>query len=234
MVPMFSSSQHLRRSSFFSLWKEGTHPISELPLDIKRLLYPHSRGCYLVELEKFLQSTEQPVWAKRGESEVKLCVEQNIAQTSWSFDGTQVHAFIVQKTILFLWVDIAIPNDKSSLIKIFQMQCRTKGVDRKYIPTWKLVLRFGLEKSLDKGTYIVAFVVGSLITCYGQLLVPYLRHEGNVWDMFVDKIWERPKLSIFSITIAYLFPIGVQLQAVIVARVKAHRKSEQNTRDVRE
>jgi hypothetical protein len=89
-----------------------------------------------------------------------------------------------------------------------------------------LIVRFGFEKLTESGTYIVASVVGTLITIYGQLIVPFLRNQPDVWDTFGQKIIEGPRLSLFSIALAYLFPIGVQLQATISAQIRVYRRKE--------
>ena len=227
---MFSASQKIRRRAFFSIWKEGVHPITELSADIKRLLYPQMRGVLLISRDDFFSSDSIPDWVAFGSLEVRLCVEQNIQQTNWHFKNTEVHVFIIHEMLFCIWVDIPTSNDINELIDVLNLQLVNTTLDDKYIPTWQLAIRFGSQKLQDRGTYLVALVVGSLITVYGQFVVPYLRNELGVWDTFVEKMLERPKLSIFSILLAYLFPIGVQLQATIVTRLREYRAKERNSR----
>ena len=227
---MFSASQKIRRRTFFSMWKEGNHPISELEADIKRLLYPQLRESVFMSREEFFSATSLPDWVQFGSVEIRLCFEQNIQQTNWQFNNTEVHVFIVEQSLFCLWVDIATPNDINELVHILNVQLSKPVFRDSYIPTWRLAFRFGLQKLQEQGTYLLALVVGSLITVYGQFIVPYLRNEAEVWNTFVHKMLERPKLTMFSILLAYLFPIGVQLQATIVTRLRDYREEERKSR----
>ncbi|MAA78920.1 MAG: hypothetical protein CL916_06640 [Deltaproteobacteria bacterium] len=215
---MFSASQQNRRRAFFSLWKECIHPIADIPADIKGLLYPKMRDCIVMRKDE-LFSSSVPDWVARGIKEVKLRIEQNIQKTDWRFDNTQVHVFMVDQIVLFLWVDIPNSSDIDEIIDILNFQLAQK-TDERLRSKWELVLQFGVQKLQKKDTYIVALVVGSLITVYGQFIVPYLRNEVDVWGIFTSKMLAQPNLSLFSILLAYLFPIGVQLHATIVTRLR--------------
>ena len=136
---------------------------------------------------------------------------------------------MVHQVLLFLWVDIPHSNDIDELIDILNFQL-LKKTDEKETSTWALIFRLGMQKLQDKDTYVVALVVGSLITVYGQFIVPYLRNEADVWGVFSKKMLSRPKLSLFSILLAYLFPIGVQLHATIVTQLKAIRTQDKYLR----
>ena len=220
---MYSTSQQKRRLSFFTLWKESIHPFAELSEDMKRLLYPDMRGYLYLEKSSLELSSDLPDWVEYGVPDVNLCLEKKVQHTNWQYDNTEVHALFIQQSILFLWVDIKNRSDILEIIdivnfQIFQNKNRT--------PTWKLAFQFGFQKVLERETYIVSIVVGTLITLYGQLLVPFLRYEKDVWETFVVKLVERPKLTIFSILLAYLFPIGVQIHATIVARMREYRTNK--------
>ena len=150
---MFSTSQKIRRRAFFSIWKEGIHPIGELSADIKRLLYPQMRDCILISKDEFYSSSSIPNWVSHGSLEVKFCLEQNIQQTNWHFKNTEVHALIVRQRLFFLWVDIPQPTDINDLINILNIQLIQQKPNERYISTWELVLHFTFQKLQDFSNY---------------------------------------------------------------------------------
>lgn len=86
----------------------------------------------------------------------------------------------------------------------------------------KLVSRYAVEKLRDPSTYKVAFIVGTLINLFGQILVPFLRGRPNVGDAFLSELEVRPALFALSITVAYVFPIIVQVHSAVTSRIRGH------------
>ena len=84
---------------------------------------------------------------------------------------------------------------------------------------WRLVR----GKVQDRGTYVVAAVVGTLINAYGQLLVPWFRGAADPLLAFVAEFHARPGLTTFSIFIAYAFPFCVGIYSAVVARYRLRR-----------
>lgn len=71
----------------------------------------------------------------------------------------------------------------------------------------------------------MAFVVGTLINVYGQFAVPYLRGNADIWGRFVSNLEDTPLLGAFSIALAYIFPVIVQVHAAVTSRVQTHEAS---------
>ena len=86
----------------------------------------------------------------------------------------------------------------------------------------KLVSKYAAEKLRDPSTYKVAFTVGTLINLFGQFLVPFLRGQSEVWSLFVNELQQRPLLAAGSITVAYLFPVIVQVHSAVRSRLHGH------------
>lgn len=83
-----------------------------------------------------------------------------------------------------------------------------------------LATHYAKEKLGEIGTYTVALLVGTFINIYGHFLVPSLRGEGELWDRFVHELGDSPALTVCSLLLAYLFPIGVQVYAAVKSRIK--------------
>jgi hypothetical protein len=86
----------------------------------------------------------------------------------------------------------------------------------------KLVSRYAVEKLKDPATYRLAFVVGTLINAYGHIVVPALRGHPDVWGNFLTEFSDSPVLASFSILLAYLFPIAVQIHSAVRTRMRGH------------
>ena len=79
------------------------------------------------------------------------------------------------------------------------------------------------ERLRARTTYVVAAVVGTLINIYGQLLVPWLRGAEDPFWVFRNEFDERPVLTIFSIFLAYAFPVFVGVYSSVATRYKTRR-----------
>lgn len=85
-----------------------------------------------------------------------------------------------------------------------------------------LIGRLIADKLRDRTTYVVALVVGTLISAYGHLLVPWIRHS----DPFVNlsaELEERPLMMAVSLFLAYAFPMCVGIYSTVAARYKNRR-----------
>ncbi|MBE9557872.1 MAG: hypothetical protein IMF08_13520 [Proteobacteria bacterium] len=88
---------------------------------------------------------------------------------------------------------------------------------------FRLLQRLIAEKLFDRSTYIVAAVVGSLINAYGHLLVPWFRGAPDPFAVFAGEFGARPALSLFSIFLAYAFPLCVGIYSSVATRYKTRR-----------
>lgn len=84
---------------------------------------------------------------------------------------------------------------------------------------WSLVR----GKLRDRGTYVVAAIVGTLINAYGQLLVPWFRGASDPLLAFMVEFEARPGVTTFSIFIAYAFPFCVGIYSAVAARYRLRR-----------
>lgn len=87
----------------------------------------------------------------------------------------------------------------------------------------RLLWRLVKGKVRDRGTYVVAAVVGTLINLYGQLMVPWFRGASDPFLAFVYEFQARPGLTTFSIFIAYAFPFCVGIYSAVAARYRLRR-----------
>lgn len=87
----------------------------------------------------------------------------------------------------------------------------------------KLIGRLIKARLHDRGTYVVAAVVGTLINGYGHLLVPWFRTASDPFALFVDEFQAQPGLTLFSIFLAYAFPMCVGIYSAVAARYKLRR-----------
>lgn len=80
-----------------------------------------------------------------------------------------------------------------------------------------------VDKLLDRTTYVLAAIVGLLINCYGQLLVPWFRSGTNPFTTFALEFDARPSLTMFSVFLAFAFPFCVGIYSAVAARYKNRR-----------
>lgn len=88
---------------------------------------------------------------------------------------------------------------------------------------FRLIRRLIVEKLNDRTTYGVAAVVGTLISAYGHLLVPWFRTDENPFVTFSTEFGDAPFLTLFSIFLAYAFPFCVGIYSAVAVRYKLRR-----------
>jgi len=69
-----------------------------------------------------------------------------------------------------------------------------------------------------RSAWKVAVVVGTLINVYGQVLVPWLNGEPNVFGALRERAVLHPGTTALSVAVAYLFPLGVSAYSAAAAR----------------
>jgi len=82
----------------------------------------------------------------------------------------------------------------------------------------RLVNKLIADKLRDRTTYVLALIVGTLINAYGHLLVPWIRTSENAFTMFAEEFGRNPGLTLFSIFLAYAFPMCVGIYSAVAAR----------------
>ena len=87
----------------------------------------------------------------------------------------------------------------------------------------RLILRLISEKLVDRTTWMLAFVVGTLINLYGQLLVPWFRGSFDPITDFIIEYEIRPELTLVSVSLGYAFPVFVGIYSAVTARYKNRR-----------
>jgi hypothetical protein len=87
----------------------------------------------------------------------------------------------------------------------------------------QLIGRLIVDKLHDRTTYVLAAIVGTLINCYGHLLVPWFRTGSNPFTSLAVELDVRPGLTLFSIFLAFAFPFCVGIYSAVVARYKIRR-----------
>ena len=88
---------------------------------------------------------------------------------------------------------------------------------------FRLIRRLTVEKLRDPTTYGVAAIVGTLINVYGQLLVPWFRGAENPFEAFLAEFSVRPTLSLFSVFLAFAFPLAVGVYSSVATRYEIRR-----------
>ena len=88
---------------------------------------------------------------------------------------------------------------------------------------FRLIRRLVAAKLRDPTTYGVAAIVGVLINVYGQLLVPWFRGAENPFEAFLAEFTVRPYLSLFSVFLAFAFPLAVGVYSSVATRYKNRR-----------
>ena len=94
---------------------------------------------------------------------------------------------------------------------------------------FRLILRLIGEKLVDRTTWALAFVVGTLINLYGQLLVPWFRGSFDPVTDFMIEYEIRPELTLISVSLAYAFPVFVGVYSAVTSRY-ANRRMESISR----
>jgi len=87
----------------------------------------------------------------------------------------------------------------------------------------RLVSSLIFDKFKDRGTYILALIVGTLINIYGQLLVPWLRNGQDPFEKLADEFHSNTGMTLFSIFLAYAFPFCVGTYSAVAMRYKNRR-----------
>ncbi len=90
---------------------------------------------------------------------------------------------------------------------------------------FRLIRRLIVDKLHDRTTYGVAAVVGTLISAYGHLLVPWIRSDVNPVTAFATEFGRTPFLTLFSVFLAYAFPFCVGIYSAVAVRY-ANRRIE--------
>jgi len=88
---------------------------------------------------------------------------------------------------------------------------------------FRLIQRLISDKLRDRSTYIVAAVVGALISGYGQLLVPWTRSGADPFAAFASEFERTPVLTVLSVFLAYAFPFFVGIYSAVAVRYNNRR-----------
>jgi hypothetical protein len=88
---------------------------------------------------------------------------------------------------------------------------------------YQLLGKFIGDRMLDRSLYWLALIVGTVINCYGHLLVPWMRSGENPFILLQNELEIRPVLTVFTILITYTFPFGVALYSSVSSRYKNRR-----------
>lgn len=88
---------------------------------------------------------------------------------------------------------------------------------------FRLVRRLIADKLLDRTTYYLALFVGTLISAYGQLLVPWLRSGQDPFALLYYELVNNPGLTLFTVFLAYAFPFCVGIYSAVAVRYKNRR-----------
>ena len=81
-----------------------------------------------------------------------------------------------------------------------------------------LVGRYIKDRLTKRATYLLPLVVGTVINCYGQFLIPYLRGVEQPLQQFLGEWESNPALVVFSIFVGYCFPFLVGLYSAVMTR----------------
>ena len=92
------------------------------------------------------------------------------------------------------------------------------GEPARAVGSRKDVQRYVGEKLRQPNTYVISFVVGSLLNVYGHMLVPWLRGQDQLLSRFAEEFLRFPFLVSLSIAIAYMFPLLVGLYSSVSTR----------------
>lgn len=79
------------------------------------------------------------------------------------------------------------------------------------------------DKMRDAETYWIAIIVGTLINLFGHILVPWIRGVTDPPMAFVIEFKSNPALSVFSVLLAYAFPLIVGVISSVLTRYKNRR-----------
>lgn len=86
----------------------------------------------------------------------------------------------------------------------------------------RLILRLIGEKLRDRGTYVLVFIVGSIINLYGQFLLPWFRGSFDPATDFLIEFEIRPEITIISVILGYVFPLCVSIYSAVAVRYRSH------------
>lgn len=86
-----------------------------------------------------------------------------------------------------------------------------------------LVRRLIADRFRRAETYWIALIVGSLINAYGQLLVPWIRGADNPFTALSEELRAHPALTLFTILLAYVFPVVVGITSAVLTRYRNRR-----------
>ena len=86
-----------------------------------------------------------------------------------------------------------------------------------------LIRRILRDKLHNAETYWIAAIVGTLINGYGHLLVPWFRGAADPYAAMAEEFQARPALMLFSIVLAYAFPMFVGVISSVITRYKNRR-----------
>ncbi len=87
----------------------------------------------------------------------------------------------------------------------------------------RLIRIFVGAKLLDRSTYILALIVGSLINLYGQILLPWFRGSFDPPSDLLIEFEIRPAITILSILLGFLFPFCVGIYSAVTMRYNNRR-----------
>jgi len=87
----------------------------------------------------------------------------------------------------------------------------------------RLIGQFTKDRLCDSSIYWLALIVGTVINCYGHLLVPWMRSGKDPFALLAHELEIQPGLTIFTILVTYCFPFGVALYSSVAARYKNRR-----------
>jgi len=88
---------------------------------------------------------------------------------------------------------------------------------------FRLIRRLIWDKLHERTTYTLAFVVGTLINVYGQILVPWMRGAPDPLAVLPEEFGNRPGLTAFSVVLGYVFPFCVGTYSSVATRYKNRR-----------
>lgn len=85
----------------------------------------------------------------------------------------------------------------------------------------RLILRMVGEKLLDRTTYVLAFIVGTIINLYGQFLLPWFRGSFDPATDFLIEFEIRPDITVVSVLLGFAFPFCVGVYSAVATRYKS-------------
>jgi hypothetical protein len=173
-----------------------------IALGVRMVLLPHLESKILIGEKGAFEEVERLRAVDHAQSELLEVFRTTVIEQSDKLDHTLDE---LQTTNIDLRATLGELKDAQSRLVDFEA---------------KLVSRYAAEKLRDASTYKVAFIVGTLINLFGQILVPFLRGRPNVADAFLTELEARPALAALSIIVAYVFPVIVQVHSAVTSRIR--------------